>query len=97
MVIEHFREGDPRPVYERFRARGRLAPDGLRYVDSWVTEDLAHCYQLMECEDRDLLDQWMAAWADLVDFEVRPVMTSAEAAGRVLGDGAGAQELRPDD
>ena len=84
VVIEHFRGGDPKPVYERFRARGRLAPEGLAYVASWVTEDLAHCYQVMETGDRALLDQWTAAWSDLVEFEVHPVIGSAEAAGRVL-------------
>ena len=80
MIIEHYRNGDPRPVYARFRAKGRLAPDGLRYVNSWVTDDLAHCYQVMECDDRRLLDEWISAWSDLVDFEVHPVVTSAEAA-----------------
>jgi len=84
MVIEHFRGGDPKPVYERFHASGRLAPEGLIYVASWVTDDLAHCYQVMETADRALLDQWMAAWSDLVDFEVHPVIASAEAAARVL-------------
>jgi hypothetical protein len=83
MIIEHFRNDDARPVYERFRARGRLAPDGLRYVNSWVTPDLTRCYQVMECEDRALLDQWIAAWEDIVDFEVHPVITSADAAARV--------------
>ena len=80
LVVEHFRNGDAAPVYERFRERGRLAPEGLRYVNSWVTTDLAHCYQVMECDDRTLLDEWISAWEDLVDFEVHPVMTSAEAA-----------------
>ena len=80
MVIEHFRDGNARPVYERFRARGRLAPDGLRYVSSWVTDDLRHCYQVMECDDVALLDAWMARWADLVEFEVHPIRTSADAA-----------------
>jgi hypothetical protein len=84
MIIEHFRNGDPVPVYSRFRAQGRLAPDGLRYIDSWVTDDLTRCYQLMECSDRALLDAWMAAWADLVAFEVYPVITSRDAADRVL-------------
>lgn len=83
MIIEHFRNGDPVPVYRRFRERGRLAPEGLQYVESWVTEDLAHCYQLMECEDRALLDEWMAQWADLTEFEVLPVITSAQASSRV--------------
>jgi hypothetical protein len=84
MIVEHFRGGDPRPVYERFRRRGRLAPDGLRYVSSWVTDDLTRCYQVMECDDPGLLDEWIAAWADLVDFDVHPVITSAEAAARAL-------------
>lgn len=84
MIIEHFREGKPRPVYERFRQRGRLAPEGLQYVSSWVSTDLRHCYQVMECADRALLDEWMAAWSDLVEFEVIPVLTSAEAAAQVL-------------
>lgn len=83
MVVEHFRDGDPRPVYERFRERGRLAPDGLTYVNSWVTADLKHCYQVMACDDRALLDEWMRAWNDLVDFEVHSVVTSAEAAAAV--------------
>jgi hypothetical protein len=83
MVIEHFREGDARPVYDRFRRAGRLAPQGLQYVNSWVTDDLRHCYQVMECAHRGLLDEWIAAWSDLVEFEVIPVITSAEAAARV--------------
>ena len=82
MIIEHFRNGDAAPVYARFREKGRLAPDGLRYVNSWVTADRAHCYQVMECDDRALLDKWMAAWEDLTEFEVHPVITSAEAANR---------------
>jgi hypothetical protein len=82
MVLEHFK-GDPAPEYRRFRERGRLAPDGLRYVNSWVTSDLQRCYQVMECDDRRLLEQWMDAWRDLVDFEVIPVVTSAEAAARI--------------
>ena len=79
MVIEHFRDGDPVPVYRRFRDQGRLAPDGLHYVSSWVTADLQRCFQVMECADRLLLEQWMAKWRDVVDFQVVPVMTSAEA------------------
>ena len=80
MVVERFRNGDPLPVYRRFRDRGRLAPDGLRYVNSWVTDDFRECFQVMECEDRALLDAWIANWADIVEFEVIPVMTSPDAA-----------------
>ena len=84
MIVERFRGGDPVPVYRRFREKGRLAPDGLRYVDSWVTADFTRCYQLMECDEPALLEGWMAAWRDLVDFEVVPVVTSANAV-RALG------------
>lgn len=83
MVIEHFRDGDARPVYARFRERGRLAPEGLTYVNSWVTQDLRRCYQVMDSPSRTLLDQWIAAWTDLVEFEVLEVITSADAAARV--------------
>ncbi|HEX4962911.1 MAG TPA: DUF3303 family protein [Thermoanaerobaculia bacterium] len=85
MIVERFRGGDARPVYQRFREQGRLAPEGLRYVGIWVTADLHQCFQVMECEDRALLEEWMANWADLVDFEVIPVITSSEAAAAVLG------------
>jgi hypothetical protein len=81
MVLETFK--DTAAVYRRFRAQGRLAPQGLRYLGSWVTEDLRRCYQVMECDDRALLEAWMAQWGDLVDFEVVPVLTSAEAAERI--------------
>jgi hypothetical protein len=83
MIIETFRGADPVPVYRRFRDRGRLGPPGLRYVASWVTEDFGRCFQVMECEDRQLLDDWMSQWADLVEFEVLPVMSSEEAMKRI--------------
>ena len=78
MVVETFK--DASAVYRRFRDRGRLAPDGLLYVSSWVDEKLERCYQVMETHDRGLLDQWISNWSDLVDFEVHPVITSSEAA-----------------
>lgn len=83
MIVEHFRNGDPRPVYARFRERGRLAPDGLTYVSSWVTNDYTRCYQVMETDDRALIDQWISNWSDLVDFEVFPVVTLAQASAAV--------------
>jgi len=85
MVIERFKDGNALPVYRRFRAQGRLAPEGLTYVDSWVDESVRLCFQVMRTDRRDLLDAWMARWSDLVDFEVYPVMTSADATARVLG------------
>ena len=84
MVIENFRNGDAAPVYRRFRDHGRLAPPGLSYVSSWVSEKLDRCYQLMETSERSLLDQWMANWNDIVDFEVHPVIGSKEAAEKVF-------------
>ena len=79
MVIENFRGGDPVPVYQRLKERGRMMPDGVEYRGSWVTKDLTRCFQVMECADRRLLDEWMANWSDLTSFEVVPVMTSDEA------------------
>ena len=83
MVVERFKNQDALPVYRRFRESGRLAPEGLTYVASWVDESLQRCFQLMETEDRDLLDRWIANWHDIVDFEVFPVMTSREASERL--------------
>ena len=83
MIIESFKNGDPAPVYRRFRDEGRLAPEALKYISSWVTSDMTKCFQLMECEDRHLLEQWIARWSDVVNFEVIPVITSAQAAERI--------------
>ena len=83
MVIEHFRPGQAPEVYRRFRERGRMAPAGLRYVTSWVDMDFKRCFQVMETEDAALLAQWTANWDDLVDFEIVPVRTSAEAAAAI--------------
>lgn len=84
MVIEEYRLG-PEPVYERAASQGRMLPEGLRYVDSWVIDDgrLDRCLQLMETENPELLDAWRARWADLIEFDVIPVVTSGEAARRV--------------
>jgi len=83
MIVEHFRDGNPVPVYRRFRDQGRLAPEGLRYVASWVTDDLRRCFQVMECEDPELLARWTARWKDLIEFAIIPVVTSAEALAAV--------------
>jgi hypothetical protein len=80
MVIEHFDRPDAIPVYRRFRERGRLAPPGLDYISSWVTPELDRCYQVMETDNRALLDEWISNWKDIVDFGVIPVITSKEAA-----------------
>ena len=83
MVIEKFKNGDAVPVYRRFRDRGRLAPDGLEYVSSWVDDNIAVCFQIMETDNHELLDQWMAKWNDLVEFEVYPIVSSKDAAERI--------------
>jgi hypothetical protein len=84
LVIETFRGGDPVPVYRRFREQGRLMPDGIVYRGSWVTDDLRRCFQVIESDDHRLLDEWIANWNDITGFEVIPVITSDEAATRVL-------------
>jgi hypothetical protein len=81
MVVEHFK--DAPAVYRRFREHGRMAPEGLVYLSSWVDAEFKCCFQLMETHNRRLLDEWMANWSDLTDFEVYPVITSQEAAERI--------------
>jgi hypothetical protein len=83
MVVEHFKNGDAVAVYRRFRDRGRLAPEGLDYISSWVDEKFERCYQVMETDNRRLLDEWIANWCDLVDFEVHIVVPSREAAEKI--------------
>ena len=83
MVVEHFKNKDAVPVYRRFRDKGRMQPEGLVYVSSWIYDKMERCYQLMETHDRKLLDDWMAKWDDLMDFEVYPVMPSKEAVERI--------------
>ena len=94
MVIETYRSG-PGPVYARAAERGRMLPPGLRFVDSWVDADrLDRCFQLMETDDPDTFQAWIAAWADLVAFEVVPVVDSAAAAAR-SGAASGPGERTP--
>jgi hypothetical protein len=80
MVIERFRGGDAAAVFRRFGERGRMLPEGLNYVDSWVAADQDRCFQLMACDDPALFERWIDQWRDLVEFEIVPVTTSAEAA-----------------
>jgi hypothetical protein len=81
MVVERYLQG-PEPVYVRAAERGRMLPEGLAYLDSWVDERLDRCFQLMETDDPSLFDVWIGVWDDLVEFEVVPVLASAEAAAR---------------
>ena len=70
LVIEHFAPGAKEQVYERFRAKGRMLPDGLVYIDSWLEKNGDRCFQLMETNDRALFDLWIQNWSDLVQFEI---------------------------
>jgi hypothetical protein len=76
MVVERFAPGRARDIYRRVREEGRMLPDGLRYVDSWVRADLRGCFQLMECDDVALLQEWVARWGELGDFRIVPVAPS---------------------
>ena len=78
MVIERFKDRDAVAVYRRFRDQGRMAPDGLTYVGSWIEVNFDRCFQLMECDDPRLLQEWIARWRDLIEFEVVPVVPSQE-------------------
>jgi Protein of unknown function (DUF3303) len=80
MVIERFRDHDASAVYRRFREKGRMLPDGLKYIESWVDVDRTRCFQIMECDNPELFKQWVAHWKDLVDFEIVAVQSSRDAA-----------------
>ena len=80
MVIERFRNRNARVVYDRYRERGRMLPDGLKYIGSWVETNFDRCFQLMECEKPALFQQWVVRWQDLIDFGIIPVLSSNEAA-----------------
>ena len=78
MIIETFKGDALARVGERFAARGRMLPEGVGYEGSWLDEAGTHCYQLMSAPDRVALNEWIARWSDLVEFEVIPVLTSKE-------------------
>ena len=85
MVIENFRHQNAKPVYRRFRDKGRLMPEGLTFLDSWVAADLSRCFQIMECENVALLQRWVAEWSDLIEFEIVPVLVGKETAEALSG------------
>ena len=84
MVIERFRNRDAEAVYQRFRAQGRMLPEGLNYIASWTEATFDRCFQLMECEDPRLFQEWVSRWQDLVEFEIVPVVSSKEAADSIM-------------
>jgi len=83
MVIERFRQGNPRPVGERFKSHGRMLPEGVIYQASWMETTGSRCFQIMEAPDREALGDWARRWDDLVDFEIVPVVTSADFWARI--------------
>ncbi len=80
MVVEKFKNGDAKSVYQRFLEKGRMMPEGLIYKESWIDAGFNRCFQLMECDDASLLQDWIFQWQDLVEFEVFPVVESKAAA-----------------
>jgi Domain of unknown function (DUF3303) len=78
MVIERFRDQDAKAIYQRFREKGRMAPEGLKYVDSWIEVNFDRCFQVMECDDIALLQEWILSWNDLADFEIVPISPSKD-------------------
>jgi len=85
MVIETFRNQDAKSVYRRFRDKGRMMPDGLNFVSSYVSADLGRCFQLMETGDIALLQRWVAEWSDLAEFEIVPVVAGKDTAAALAG------------
>ena len=83
MIVEHFRPGQAAAIYQRFREKGRMAPDDVRYIASWVDFEFRRCFQVMEADNERALKSWTSNWDDLIDFEIIPVRTSAEAAAVV--------------
>ena len=85
MIIETFKDNDMLPIYRRLQDGGRLLPDGLRYVDSWIEPNFSRCFQLMECDDLTLIQQWVLNWRGFgVSFEIVPVLSSKQTREVVL-------------
>jgi hypothetical protein len=84
MVIERYHEGKAKMLYQRYSEKGRMMPEGVQYINSWINEEVTVCYQLMESDSIEGLQQWISNWGDIVDFEVIPVISSAEAKEKVF-------------
>ena len=78
MVLERFKNRDAKAIYRRLNDKGRMVPEGLNYVGSWIEANFDRCFQLMECDDPRLFQQWVMQWHDLIEFEIIPVVPSAE-------------------
>jgi len=80
MVVEKFRNQDARTIYRRLREKGRMMPEGLTFVSSFVSADVSRCFQLMECDDVTKFQRWVAEWSDLMECEIVPVVAGKDTA-----------------
>ncbi|WP_222427127.1 DUF3303 domain-containing protein [Hyella patelloides] len=76
MVVEHFKDDKNKDIYPLLQKKSRIMPDGLKYLDSWISADFSRCFQLIECDDTDLFQEWVSQWQDLFELEIIPVVTS---------------------
>lgn len=86
MVIESFKDSQVKEVYRRYHQKGRIMPEGLKYLDSWVEVNFDRCFQLMECDDPLLFQQWVIQWQDLVEFEIIPIVPSKDTTKAIAED-----------
>ena len=86
MIIEKFHPGKVKPMYQRFEEKGRMLPEGVKYINSWINELITTCYQVMESETHEKLQQWIDQWKDIVDFEIIPVISSEQAKKKIFTD-----------
>ena len=84
MIIETFKSGKVREIYQRLEEKGRMQPKGLTYINSWIDENMQKCYQVMETDSVENIHQWISNWDDLMEIEIVPVISSAEAKKRAL-------------
>jgi hypothetical protein len=84
MVIERYHEGKAKMLYQRYSEKGRMMPEGVQYINSWINEEVTVCYQLMESDSIEGMQQWISNWNDIVDFEIIPVISSAEAKEKIF-------------
>ena len=84
MIIERFKPGKVKEMYKRFEEKGRMLPIGVSYINSWINEEVTVCYQVMESESREKIDEWITHWSDLIDFTIIPVITSVQAKEKVF-------------
>ena len=84
MIIERFKPEKLKAMYQRFEEKGRMLPEGVKYINSWIDERITVCYQVMESDSTEKINEWIGKWNDLVDFEVIPVITSLQAKMKVF-------------